>query len=91
MLDHTLTLEDRRAATVTVIDWLTETCGPDVANAWAWEHTPMPCGLPSDEQLAEGLSWAAAGREAALPMMVAARDAYEREVEAVMAALPEDI
>ena len=75
---------DRRERTKLVITWLAETCGEDVADMWCWEHTPMPCGLPSDTQLAQGLEWAALGRDRALPLMAAAREAYEREMSEAM-------
>lgn len=48
----------RKQAAETVARWITEMQGEEVASAWAWECTPMPCGLPSDEQLQEGLSLA---------------------------------
>ena len=48
---------ERKAAAVAVSEWLTEYAGEDVASFWVWERTPMPIGLPSDEQLAEGLKW----------------------------------
>lgn len=46
--------EVRRAKTKVVLDELTRAGGDDLASHWAWEMTPMPVGLPSDEQLAEG-------------------------------------
>ena len=48
---------ERKAAAVAVSEWLTEYAGEEVASFWVWERTPMPIGLPSDEQLAEGLKW----------------------------------
>ena len=48
----------RREAAIVVTEWITDALGDDVAKAWVWECTPMPCGLPSDDQLAEGLSLA---------------------------------
>jgi hypothetical protein len=48
----------RRAATYAVLQWLEEYCGKEVADFWAWERTPMPVGLPSDEQLEEGMNMA---------------------------------
>jgi len=82
-----LTEQQRKDATIAVLTWLEETCGKDIADTWAWCHTPMPCGLPLDEQLEEGLAWAAVGREAALPMMRASREAYEQYVREAMAEL----
>jgi hypothetical protein len=64
-----LTVEQRYEATLAVLCWLEESCGKDVAHRWFWEHTPMPCGLPLDDQLEQGLLWAALGREAALPLI----------------------
>ncbi len=49
----------RKRTTQTVLDWIIELRGNDVASLWAWETTPIPCGLPSDEQLEEGLALAA--------------------------------
>ena len=51
----------RREATKIVIGWITETLGEHVADYWAWERTPMPIALPSDEQLEEGLRLACGG------------------------------
>lgn len=51
-----MTIEERRAAAVTVYGWLDEIHGRDVAEWWVWERTPFPCGLPLDEQLEEGLT-----------------------------------
>jgi hypothetical protein len=48
----------RRVATKHILGMLTAAHGPKVADYWAWERTPMPCGLPSDEQLGEGLRMA---------------------------------
>ncbi len=53
-----LIVDQRKEATTTVIRWITDAHGDEVAGAWAWECTPMPCGLPSDEQLHEGVSLA---------------------------------
>jgi hypothetical protein len=47
--------DERKARTQIVLDWIIESRGNDVAGLWAWETTPMPCGLPSDEQLEAGL------------------------------------
>ena len=84
-MEHSLTEEQRREATITLLTWLAETCGEDVAETWAWLHTPMPCGLPLDKHLEEGLRWAAAGREAALPMMDAALAEVHRRLDEAMA------
>lgn len=46
----------RKAAAVAVTEWIVEMRGEETAQTWAWECTPMPCGLPTDEQLAEGLA-----------------------------------
>jgi len=51
-----MTFEERQAATQTVVAWITEAHGNDVAYTWAIECTPMPCGLPSDAMLDEGLA-----------------------------------
>lgn len=77
--------EHRRESTVTILSWLAECCGEDVADTWAWLHTPMPCGLPLDPHLEEGLRWAAAGREAAMPMMHAALAEVHRRLDEAMA------
>ncbi len=53
-----LIVDMRKDAAVTVTRWITDAHGDDVASLWVWECTPMPCGLPSDEQLQEGLSLA---------------------------------
>jgi len=53
-----MTFEERKRATETIIDWITEYRGSDLATYWEWERTPMPCGLPLDEQLDEGLALA---------------------------------
>ena len=82
----TLTEEQRREATKAVLEWMTETCGFDVARDWAWCHTPLPCGLPLDDQLEQGLLWASLGREAALPLMAANRAKISREEDEAMAA-----
>ena len=59
-----MTDEQRRTATIAVETWIRESLGNDAALLWLWELTPMPCGLPSDAQLDEGLRIAA--REAEL-------------------------
>lgn len=53
-----LIVDLRKQAAETVVRWITDMQGEEVAQAWVWECTPMPCGLPSDEQLQEGLSLA---------------------------------
>lgn len=45
----------RKFATETVLRWIEEYQGREVMTTWAWECTPIPCGLPDDEQLAEGV------------------------------------
>jgi len=47
--------DERKRATQVLVQWLTEERGEETASFWAWERTPMPFGLPSDEQLDEGL------------------------------------
>ena len=42
-------------AAQTVYGWIKEAQGERIAELWFWECTPMPCGLPSAEQLDEGL------------------------------------
>lgn len=39
-----------------VYDWIVETQGEEAAEIWLWACTPFPCGLPTDEQLEEGLA-----------------------------------
>ena len=51
--------DKRHKQTVIVMEWITEKYGPEVASWWYWECTPMPCGLPDDEQLRDGLRLAA--------------------------------
>lgn len=46
---------ERKAATEAVIGWIVAERGEPAASTWAWECTPIPCGLPSDRQLDEGL------------------------------------
>jgi len=84
-MSGTMTERQRREATQLVLVWLEETCGADVAHDWYWEHTPLPCGLPLDDQLDQGLQWAAMGRKAALPLMANDRAAYHREMAEIMA------
>jgi len=43
----------------TVVQWITERHGDHVASDWLWNCTPYPCGLPTGEQLEEGLQLAA--------------------------------
>jgi len=50
--------EQRHKAAQAVTAWITEYRGERIASYWVWERTPMPCGLPDDEQLAEGLALA---------------------------------
>lgn len=46
---------ERKQATIAVYEWLTEAKDEEFANLWLWAATPFPAGLPSDEQLDEGL------------------------------------
>jgi len=46
---------DRKRRTQSVLDLISERHGSSVARDWAWACTPIPCGLPSDEQLEDGL------------------------------------
>lgn len=39
----------------TVVDWLKEHGGEELALTWLWECTPVPCGPPSYAQIEEGL------------------------------------
>ncbi len=50
------TFEARKRATETLIGWIEQVHGQEVAYAWAWECTPIPCGLPDDQMLDDGLS-----------------------------------
>lgn len=56
---------ERKAEAVRIAKELTEVCGEDTASYWVWEETPMPCGLPDDEQLAVGQRMIERGRAAA--------------------------
>lgn len=47
--------DERKRTTETVIGWIVESQGEKAASEWAWGATPIPCGLPSDKQLDEGL------------------------------------
>jgi hypothetical protein len=47
--------DDRKRQTETVLGWIEESQGSKVASDWAWGTTPIPCGLPSDKMLDEGL------------------------------------
>ncbi len=47
--------DERKRTTETVINWIVESQGEKAASDWAWGATPIPCGLPSDKQLEEGL------------------------------------
>lgn len=60
----TMTDEERRAETVRIAKEITEVCGEHAASYWIWEETPMPCGLPDDEQLALGRRMIERGRAA---------------------------
>lgn len=75
-----LTTEERREATTVVMEWLREHHGEDAVNFWAWEMTPMPFGLPLDEQLAEGLEMAVTPNPDAIRREAA--DRRERAFEA---------
>jgi len=55
---------DRQKETEEVLALLEAAGGPDLASHWAWEMTPMPCGLPSDKQLAQGRELAKMSAEA---------------------------
>lgn len=55
-----MTPEQRKQAAVAVAEWITEYHGEDAALFWVWERTPMPVGLPDDEQLEAGLRMALA-------------------------------
>lgn len=45
---------DRKRRTDAVVDLITGRLGPEIASEWAWSCTPIPCGLPSDDQLDDG-------------------------------------
>jgi hypothetical protein len=45
----------RREATVTLLEWIAAAHGEKVAHCWAYNLTPIPCGLPLDSQLENGL------------------------------------
>lgn len=47
--------QERKQATITVLEWLAEAGGDTLANWWLWTATPFPCALPLNEQLDEGL------------------------------------
>lgn len=53
-----MTNEQRKEATIAVYDWLVEYKGEELAQFWMWERTPLPCGLPLDRQLEEGMMMA---------------------------------
>ena len=72
------------ATAQTVVDWIAERHGERAASRWLWNCTPYPCGLPSAEQLEEGLRLAAG--EVTLDAVIAA---CERRMEAAMAEIPE--
>lgn len=50
--------ELRLEASKLVVRLLESVRGKEIADFWAWELTPMPCGVPSWEQLAEALRMA---------------------------------
>jgi hypothetical protein len=52
---------ERKRAAQFVVRLISDTCGREAADYWAWERTPMPAGLPLDSQLLEGLKMAARG------------------------------
>jgi len=45
----------RRYATYWILTALDRLHGENYGAAWAWELTPIPCGLPTWGQLAQGL------------------------------------
>ena len=49
----------RRKRTLRVVAALERAHGERFANHWAWEMTPMPCGLPTTRQLDMGFALAA--------------------------------
>lgn len=57
-MNHYETFEARKMATDTVLGWIEAAHGSEIMSAWAYECTPIPCGLPDDEMLDEGLSLA---------------------------------
>lgn len=56
--------EQRQEETRKVLAELTDAGGEELASYWAWERTPLPCGLPLDEQLVEGRKMATDARKA---------------------------
>ena len=46
---------DRKRRTLEVVGAIAMRHGDDTASTWVWNCTPMPFGLPSDEQLESGL------------------------------------
>ncbi len=54
-----MTRDNRIATAQIIVDWLRETRGDKEAELWVWNLTPMPCGLPTDSQLEDGLRIAA--------------------------------
>lgn len=56
MATETYSLRVEAAQAVTY--WIAERHGSEIANAWAWNCTPYPFGLPDDETLEQGLSLA---------------------------------
>jgi len=75
----------RRDATLAVVTWIEESLGREVAHEWIWVCTPYPAGLPSDEQLAQGLAIAVgelsyeAARKRVHEEMDDAHEAYKAE------------
>lgn len=49
-----MTNEERKAEAGRIAKELSAIGGEELADYWVWEMTPMPVGLPSDEQLEEG-------------------------------------
>lgn len=47
-------LDAHRQNFATIVEWIAEAHGDEVAHTWAWECTPFPCWAPSIEQLEEG-------------------------------------
>lgn len=46
----------RRKSALYISEWIEELQGREASELWVWECTPIPCGLPSDQQLEEGLA-----------------------------------
>jgi hypothetical protein len=47
--------ELHKQATLAVIEWIAEKHGEAAADWWLWEATPLPCWLPSERQLWDGM------------------------------------